>query len=73
VRTALEALYDAADDDSATAGPDMARGIFPVVAVADAAGARILAEDQVAPVVATMVAERMLRPDGGPASEGTPS
>ena len=70
VRTALEALYDAADDDSATAGPDMARGIFPVVAVADQTGARILPEDEIAPVVQSMVSERMLRPDGGPAGEG---
>ena len=44
--TALEALYDAADDDSATGGPDMARGIYPVVAVVDAGGARILGDDE---------------------------
>ena len=25
----IQALYDAADDDSATGGPDMARKIFP--------------------------------------------
>ena len=31
-RVALQALYDAADDDSATGGPDVARRIFPVVA-----------------------------------------
>ena len=31
VRVVVEALYDAADDDSATGGPDMARRIFPVV------------------------------------------
>ena len=28
---AVEALYDAADDDSATGGPDLTRRIFPVV------------------------------------------
>ena len=31
VRTAVEALYDAADDDSATGGPDLIRHIYPVV------------------------------------------
>ncbi|MBI1350863.1 MAG: proteasome subunit beta [Actinomycetales bacterium] len=69
VRTALEALYDAADDDSATAGPDMARGIYPVVAVVDGSGARILPEDEVSPVVRAMVEDRMVRPDGGPQDE----
>ena len=37
-RVAVEALYDAADDDSATGGPDIARRIFPIVAVVDADG-----------------------------------
>jgi proteasome beta subunit len=30
---ALQALYDAADDDSATGGPDISRRIFPIVSV----------------------------------------
>ncbi|WP_129336203.1 proteasome subunit beta [Cellulomonas endophytica] len=38
VRVALEALVDAADDDSATGGPDSARRIYPVVATVTAAG-----------------------------------
>ena len=33
-----QALYDAADDDSATGGPDMTRRIFPVVYTVDARG-----------------------------------
>ena len=33
VTAVVQALYDAADDDSATGGPDMARRIFPVVSV----------------------------------------
>ena len=40
VRVAVEALYDAADDDSATGGPDTVRSLWPVVWVVDAAGAR---------------------------------
>ena len=34
------ARFDAADDDSATGGPDLARGILPVVAVVDSDGYR---------------------------------
>ncbi|MEI6360564.1 MAG: proteasome subunit beta [Actinomycetes bacterium] len=64
VRVAVEALYDAADDDSATGGPDMARGIYPVVAVVDSSGVRILSDDELAPVVRTMVDARVGRPDG---------
>jgi proteasome beta subunit len=64
VRAALEALYDAADDDSATGGPDMARGIYPVVATVDASGAHLLSDDHVAPIVRDMLDARMSRPDG---------
>ena len=70
VRAALEALYDAADDDSATGGPDMTRGIFPVVAVADADGARVLTDDEVAPMVRAMLAGRAVHPDGPQADTG---
>ena len=38
VRTAVHALVDAADDDSATGGPDATRRIWPVVATVTAAG-----------------------------------
>jgi proteasome beta subunit len=34
----LRALYEAADEDSATGGPDLVRGIFPVVATITADG-----------------------------------
>ena len=39
VRAAVEALYDAADDDTATGGPDLTRRIYPVVVTVTAAGA----------------------------------
>ena len=65
VRVALEALYDAADDDSATGGPDLARGIFPVVGIADAAGSRIVPGAELAPVVEEMLARRGGRAEGG--------
>jgi proteasome beta subunit len=63
-RVCVEALWDAADDDSATAGPDLARGIFPVLATVDAQGYRRLPDDEVGAVVRAVVADRTARPDG---------
>lgn len=65
VRIALEALYDAADDDSATSGPDLTRRIFPVVAIVTAAGVEMVPEDSLAESAEAMLADRMRRP-GGP-------
>lgn len=64
VMASVEALYDAADDDSATGGPDLTRRIFPVIAVADAQGVRMLGEDEVGGVVERVVAARLAQPDG---------
>jgi proteasome beta subunit len=64
IRVSLEALYDAADDDSATGGPDMARGIYPAVAGVGPGGVRMLTDDELAPIVRAMVDSRMRRPDG---------
>ena len=60
----LQALYDAADDDSATAGPDIVRRIFPVVQVITAEGGRRLPDDDVAAIADRVIAARMIRPDG---------
>ena len=64
VAACVEALYDAADEDSATGGPDLARRIFPVVTVVTQAGFRRLPDDEVGAVVDRVVAARMARPDG---------
>ncbi len=64
VRAAVEALYDAADDDSATGGPDMARRIFPSVVVIRATGAAKLATEAVGQVSEQVVAGRQLKPGG---------
>jgi proteasome beta subunit len=64
VRVCVQALYDAADDDSATGGPDLTRQIFPVVAVIDGDGYRRLPEDETADVARSVVDERMQSPDG---------
>src|SRR5580693_4889933 len=60
----LQALYDAADDDSATGGPDMTRRIFPVVTTVTGDGFRRLPEAEVAEAVQQVVADRMDSPDG---------
>jgi proteasome beta subunit len=64
IRVCVEALWDAADDDSATGGPDLARGIYPVVAVVDGSGYRRYGDDAVGAVVRDVVAARQRRPDG---------
>ncbi len=64
VRDAVEALYDAADDDSATGGPDVGRRIWPTVGIVDDAGARFLPDDEVAPVVDAIIAARVDNPGG---------
>ncbi len=64
VRAAVEALYDAADDDTATGGPDLTRKIYPVVVVADADGAVRLSDDAVGEVAERVVADRRVRPGG---------
>ena len=42
----MQALYDAADDDSATGGPDLSRRIYPVVATITADGYERLTDEQ---------------------------
>jgi len=64
VRTAVEALYDAADDDSATGGPDLTRRIFPVVVAITAQGAVRWSDDEVGVVAEAVVAGRMVNPGG---------
>ncbi|CAL9383853.1 Proteasome subunit beta [Nocardiopsis dassonvillei] len=64
VKVALEALYDAADDDSATGGPDLHRKIFPLVDVITEDGHRRLTTDEVARLATEVVQGRAARPDG---------
>lgn len=61
---ALQALYDAADDDSATGGPDLTRRIFPVVAVVTGDGYRRVAEEEVGALADEVIGARLVRPDG---------
>ncbi len=63
----VQALYDAADDDSATGGPDLTRRIFPVVATVTADGFSKLPDAEAEQVAQQVVQSRMTRPDGPPA------
>ena len=47
VDLAIRALFEAADDDSATGGPDLVRGIFPVVATIQAEGFTRISDDEI--------------------------
>ncbi|MFJ4980742.1 proteasome subunit beta [Streptomyces coeruleorubidus] len=61
---ALQALYDAADDDSATGGPDISRRIYPVVSVITEDGFERLPESETEGLSREMVEQRRSRPDG---------
>ena len=56
VDLAIKALYEAADEDSATGGPDLVRGIYPLIAMVDAEGYRLVPEEEIAERFATLVA-----------------
>jgi proteasome beta subunit len=58
IRVVVEALYDAADDDAATGGPDVARHLWPVVFAVDAAGSTRIPDAELAAVATAIVAER---------------
>jgi proteasome beta subunit len=58
LRVAAEALIDAADDDSATGGPDAVRGLWPIMVSVTAAGAADVPEADVIAAVDAVLAER---------------
>ena len=65
VRTAVHALVDAADDDSATGGPDATRRIWPVVATVTAAGYLRVPDERLAEVAGQIDALRRVSEAGG--------
>lgn len=65
LRIAVESLFDAADDDTATGGPDTMRGIYPTAITIDADGSVEVTEDRLKSITGTIVAER------GAAAEGS--
>jgi proteasome beta subunit len=67
LRVAVEALYDAADDDSATGGPDLVRGIYPTAVTIGSDGAEEVTEERIAQLAREIIesrsGEKVLRPD----------
>jgi proteasome beta subunit len=59
-----QALYDAADDDSATGGPDLTRRIFPVITMITDDGFTRLTDADSAEIAQQVVDGRMQSPDG---------
>jgi proteasome beta subunit len=55
VDLAIQSLYEAADEDSATGGPDLVRGIYPLIAVVDVEGYQLVPEEEVAERFAALV------------------
>ncbi|MGV0736456.1 proteasome subunit beta [Mycobacterium syngnathidarum] len=58
LRVAVESLYDAADDDSATGGPDLVRGIYPTAVTIGAEGAEEVTEERIAELAREVIARR---------------
>lgn len=68
---AISALFQAADEDSATGGPDPVRGIYPTIATITAEGFTRVAQEEVAERFASLVsqlsnAEGASSPPSGP-------
>ncbi len=68
VLACMQALYDAADDDSATGGPDVTRRIYPVVATVTADGFERLTDEAAGEYARAVIEGRMTEPDGPLAS-----
>ncbi|WP_199856776.1 proteasome subunit beta [Nocardia suismassiliense] len=64
LRIAVEALFAAADDDTATGGPDLMRGIYPTAIVIDEEGAVEVTEDRLEAIARGIVADREAAEEG---------
>ena len=64
VLACVQSLYDAADDDSATGGPDLTRRLFPVIATITDDGFSKLSDAEAADYAQQVVDGRMRLPDG---------
>jgi proteasome beta subunit len=65
VELAVHALYEAADEDSATGGPDLVRGIYPLVAVVTEDGYHEVPEPEVAERFTALLERRRAERSGG--------
>jgi proteasome beta subunit len=75
VELCVRAMWQAADEDSATGGPDVVRGIYPTVATITAQGFERVSEDEVSGafgrVMATLSSAERDRPAGTGAAPAT--
>jgi proteasome beta subunit len=81
VKVAIEALFDAADEDVGTGGPDLMRGIFPTVVAISPEGTTEIPEEEVQALFEELISERseeargfshpvdVVRPNGNEAGE----
>ncbi len=60
----MQALYDAADDDSATSGLDLTRGILPLLMSVTGTGVRRWDTEELRPLAEEILTARAQRPDG---------
>ena len=58
LKVAIESLYDAADDDSATGGPDLTRGIYPTAVLLGVEGAEEVTDERIAALAREVIANR---------------
>jgi proteasome beta subunit len=58
VKVAIEALFDAADEDVGTGGPDLMRGIFPTVVAISSDGTSEIAEAEIKRLFEELIGER---------------
>ena len=69
IELSVRALYEAADEDAATGGPDLVRQIFPVVATVTVSGYERVLDAEVAERFSSLVERRAIGrgiPGGGP-------
>ena len=66
LKVAVEALYDAADDDSATGGPALVRGIYPTAVLIDADGAQEVTGERIERLAREVIEKRTDTDDFGP-------
>jgi proteasome beta subunit len=65
LRNAVEALYDAAEDDTATGGPDVGRNLYPsMITITGVDGAVRVPDADAAAIAETVVADRNAAPRG---------
>jgi proteasome beta subunit len=69
---AIQALFQAADEDSATGGPDLVRGIYPTMATITVHGFEPVVEDEIATRFRGLL-DRMSTPESTSSAGSTPT